>query len=56
MSALAWGVASYAVLLGIALQRMLQYLSFMTAENLGFIAATRVFDRILRKRSRSASR
>ncbi|WYL64276.1 hypothetical protein WKW75_41865 (plasmid) [Bradyrhizobium ottawaense] len=30
---------------------MLQYLSFMTAENLGFIAATRFFDRILRKTS-----
>ncbi|WP_245471340.1 ABC transporter ATP-binding protein [Bradyrhizobium genosp. SA-3] len=51
MSALAWGFAGYAVLLGVAsaLQRMLQYLSFMTAENLGFIAATGFFDRILRK-------
>ncbi|QOZ29606.1 ABC transporter ATP-binding protein [Bradyrhizobium sp. CCBAU 51753] len=50
-SVLAWGFAGYAVLLGIAsaFQRMLQYLSFMTAENLGFIAATRFFDRILRK-------
>lgn len=51
MSALAWGFAGYAVLLGVAsaLQRMVQYLSFMTAENLGFIAATRFFDRILTK-------
>ncbi|WP_050631894.1 ABC transporter ATP-binding protein [Bradyrhizobium viridifuturi] len=51
MSVLAWGFAGYAVLLGVAsvLQRMLQYLSFMTAENLGFIAATGFFDRILRK-------
>ncbi|WP_082821874.1 ABC transporter ATP-binding protein [Bradyrhizobium liaoningense] len=53
MSAFAWGFGGYAVLLGIAsaLQRMLHYLSFMTAENLGFIAATRFFDRILRKTS-----
>ncbi|MCP3402873.1 ABC transporter ATP-binding protein [Bradyrhizobium sp. CCGB20] len=51
MSAVAWGFAGYAVLVGVAsaLQRMLQYLSFMAAENLGFIAATRFFDRILRK-------
>ncbi|MCP1909745.1 hypothetical protein A6X20_16245 [Bradyrhizobium elkanii] len=44
MSVLAWGVAGYAVLLetASALQRMLQYLSFMTAENLGFIACNRL--------------
>ncbi|MCK1627307.1 ABC transporter ATP-binding protein [Bradyrhizobium sp. 160] len=51
MSELAWGFVGYALLLGAAsaLQRMVQYLSFMTAENLGFIAATRFFERILRK-------
>lgn len=48
---LVWGFVGYAVLLGLAsaLQRMVQYLSFMTAENLGFIASTRYFGRILRK-------
>lgn len=48
---LAWGFAVYAVLLGVAsaLQHMMQYLSFMSAENLGFITATRFFDRILKK-------
>uniref|UniRef100_UPI001FEF8D98 ABC transporter transmembrane domain-containing protein n=1 Tax=Bradyrhizobium sp. USDA 3458 TaxID=2591461 RepID=UPI001FEF8D98 len=51
MSVVAWGFAGYAVLVGVAsaLQRMLQHLSFMAAENLSFIAATRFFDRILRK-------
>ena len=41
----------YAVLLGVAaaLQHMVQYLSFMSGENLGFIAGTRFFERILRK-------
>ena len=40
-SPLLWGFASYAVLLGLAsaLQHMVQYLSFMSAENLGFIEA-----------------
>ncbi|WP_198026621.1 ABC transporter ATP-binding protein [Bradyrhizobium sp. ARR65] len=51
ITALAWGFVFYAVLVGIAsaLQHMVQYLSFMSAENLGFIAATRFFERILRK-------
>ncbi|MCA6105033.1 hypothetical protein [Bradyrhizobium australafricanum] len=51
MSVVAWGFAGYAVLVGVAsaLQRTLQHLSFMAAENLSFIAATRFFDRILRK-------
>jgi ATP-binding cassette subfamily B protein len=50
-TALAWGFAIYAVLLGVAsaLQHMVQYLSFMSAENLGFIAGTRFFERILKK-------
>ncbi|WP_244486472.1 hypothetical protein [Bradyrhizobium viridifuturi] len=51
ISVIAWSFAGYAVLVSVAsaLQRMLQYLSFMAAENLSFIAATRFFDRILRK-------
>jgi ABC-type multidrug transport system fused ATPase/permease subunit len=51
LTALAWGFVIYAVLLGAAsaLQHMVQYLSFMSAENLGFIAATRFFERILNK-------
>ncbi|MBB4380340.1 ABC transporter ATP-binding protein [Bradyrhizobium sp. SBR1B] len=51
MSTAAWGFAGYAVLIGVAsaFHRMLQNLSFMTAENLGFIAATRFFDCILKK-------
>ncbi|WEX85769.1 ABC transporter ATP-binding protein/permease [Sinorhizobium garamanticum] len=50
-SALAWGFVIYAVLLGVAsaLQHMVQYLSFMSAENLGFITGTRFFERLLRK-------
>ncbi|HEV7308061.1 ABC transporter ATP-binding protein [Ensifer sp.] len=46
-----WGFVFYAVLLGLssALQHMVQYLSFMTSENLGFIASTRFFERILKK-------
>lgn len=50
-SVLAWGFAIYAVLLGVAsaLQHMVQYLSFMSAENLGFITGTRFFERLLRK-------
>lgn len=53
LSALVWGFVIYAVLLGVAsaLQHMVQYLSFMSAENLGFITATRFFERILKKTS-----
>jgi len=45
------GLMIYAVLVGIAaaLQHMVQYLSFMSSENLGFIARTRFFERILKK-------
>ncbi|RWH82199.1 MAG: ABC transporter ATP-binding protein [Mesorhizobium sp.] len=51
VSSLAWGFVIYAVLLGVAsaLQHMVQYLSFMSAENLGFITGTRFFARLLRK-------
>ncbi len=51
VSSLAWGFVIYAVLLGVAsaLQHMVQYLSFMSAENLGFITGTRFFGRLLRK-------
>ncbi|MGK6313632.1 ABC transporter ATP-binding protein [Neorhizobium sp. DT-125] len=51
VSSLAWGFVIYAVLLGVAsaLQHMVQYLSFMSAENLGFITGTRFFERLLRK-------
>lgn len=50
-SALAWGFVVYAILLGLgsALQHMVQYLSFMSAENLGFIFGTRYFECILKK-------
>jgi ABC-type multidrug transport system fused ATPase/permease subunit len=50
-SALAWGFVIYAVLLGVAsaLQHMVQHLSFMSAENLGFITGTRFFERLLKK-------
>ncbi|OCP19357.1 MULTISPECIES: ABC transporter transmembrane domain-containing protein [unclassified Ensifer] len=53
VATLAWGFVAYGVLLGIAsaLQHMMQYLSFMSAENLGFISSTRFFERILRKTS-----
>lgn len=46
-----WGFGAYALLIGIAaaIQHMVQYLSFMSAENLGFIAGTRFFERMLRK-------
>lgn len=49
--ALAWAFVAYAVLLGLssALQQMVQYLSFMSSENLGFITSTRYFAAILRK-------
>jgi len=51
ITALAWGFVLYALLLGVssALQRMVQYLSFMSSENLSFIVATRFFERILKK-------
>ncbi|MDX8495309.1 ABC transporter ATP-binding protein [Mesorhizobium sp. VK22B] len=51
VSALIWGFVTYAVLLGVssALQHMVQYLSFMSAENLGFITSTRFFERLLKK-------
>lgn len=47
------GLVIYAILVGVAaaLQHMMQYLSFMSSENLGFIAQTRFFERILRKTS-----
>lgn len=50
-AALAWGFVIYAALLGVAsaLQHMVQYLSFMSAENLGFITGTRFFERLLKK-------
>ncbi len=50
-----WGVLQgllvYALLLGAssALQHMVQYLSLMSSQNLGFIARTRFFERILKK-------
>ncbi|MBN8950618.1 MULTISPECIES: ABC transporter ATP-binding protein [unclassified Rhizobium] len=45
------GLAIYALLLGAssALQQMVQYLSLMSSQNLGFIARTRFFERILKK-------
>jgi len=48
---LAAGLVVYALLIGIAaaLQHMVQYLSYMSAENLSFIAGTSLFDRLLRK-------
>ncbi|WPE19383.1 ABC transporter ATP-binding protein [Shinella zoogloeoides] len=48
---LAAGLVVYALLIGIAaaLQHMVQYLSYMSAENLSFIASTSLFDRLLRK-------
>jgi len=51
VTVLTWGFIVYALLLGVssALQHMVQYLSFMSAENLGFIAGTRFFERLLRK-------
>ncbi|PPU59461.1 ABC transporter ATP-binding protein [Xanthomonas codiaei] len=49
--ALAWAFAGYGALLGAsaALQQMVQYLSFLSSENLGFIASTRYFATILKK-------
>lgn len=51
IAALTWGFVVYALLLGLssALQHMVQYLSFMSAENLGFITGTRFFERLLKK-------
>jgi ATP-binding cassette, subfamily B, bacterial len=45
------GFALYALLLGIsdALNKMVGYLSFMSSENLSFIAGTSFFDRLLKK-------
>ncbi|MDP9589534.1 UNVERIFIED_ORG: ABC-type bacteriocin/lantibiotic exporter with double-glycine peptidase domain [Shinella zoogloeoides] len=50
---LAVGFALYALLIGAsaALQNMVQYLSFMSAQNLSFIASTSLFERLLRKRA-----
>ncbi|MBG4922312.1 ABC transporter ATP-binding protein [Pseudomonas aeruginosa] len=50
-AALAWAFVAYGVLLGLgsALQQMVQYLSFMSSENLGFITSTRYFATILKK-------
>ena len=46
-----WSFMLYAGLLGVAsaLHHMVQYLSLMSAENLGFITASRFFERLLRK-------
>ncbi|KVL37847.1 ABC transporter ATP-binding protein [Burkholderia sp. MSMB1835] len=51
LGALLPGFLLYAVLLGVssALQRVVQYLAFMSAENLGFVLSTRFFARILKK-------
>lgn len=45
------GFVLYAALMGVALalQHMVQFLSFMSAENLGFIAGTSFFERLVRK-------
>ncbi|MGX9426227.1 MULTISPECIES: ABC transporter ATP-binding protein [Bradyrhizobium] len=53
VSDLLWAFLLYAALVGVAsaLQRAVQHLSVLTAENLGFIVSTRFFERILRKRS-----
>lgn len=50
---LAWAFVAYAVLIGVAsaLLRIVQFLSVITSENLGFIASTRFFDRILKKQA-----
>ncbi|WP_322036739.1 ABC transporter transmembrane domain-containing protein [Burkholderia cepacia] len=51
LHALIPGFVLYAVLLGLssALQRVVQYLSFTSSKNLGFITGTRFFERILKK-------
>ncbi len=48
---LAGGFLLYAVMLGAAsiLQNTVQYLSFLSGENLGFITSTRYFARLLKK-------
>jgi ATP-binding cassette, subfamily B, bacterial len=50
---LAWAFVAYAALVGFAsaLLRIVQFLSVITAENLGFITSTQFFDRILKKRA-----
>ncbi|MCF8826458.1 ABC transporter ATP-binding protein [Xanthomonas campestris pv. raphani] len=50
-AALVWAFVAYGALLGLAaaLQQMVQYLSFMSSENLGFITSTRYFAAILKK-------
>ncbi|WP_295380886.1 ABC transporter ATP-binding protein [uncultured Stenotrophomonas sp.] len=50
-SALAGGFLLYAIILGAAsaLQNTVQYLSFLSGENLGFITSTRYFARLLKK-------
>ncbi|MCO5150367.1 MULTISPECIES: ABC transporter ATP-binding protein [unclassified Shinella] len=50
---LAAGLVVYALLIGIAaaLQHMVQYLSYMSAENLSFIASTSLFERLLKKQA-----
>jgi len=50
---LAWAFIAYAALVGLAtaLLRIVQFQSVITAENLGFIASTQFFDRILKKRA-----
>lgn len=50
-TSLFWSFMLYAGLLGAAsaLHHTVQYLSFMSAENLGFITASRFFERLLRK-------
>jgi ATP-binding cassette, subfamily B, bacterial len=51
LATVVWSLALYPVLLGLAssLQRVAQYLAYMSAENLGFITSTRFFERILKK-------
>jgi ATP-binding cassette, subfamily B, bacterial len=53
VSGLLWGFLAYAALIGFAsgLLRVVQHLSVITAESLGFITSTQFFERILRKRS-----
>ncbi len=51
VDALAGGFLLYAVMLGAGsvLQNTVQYLSFLSGENLGFITSTRYFARLLKK-------
>jgi ATP-binding cassette subfamily B protein len=48
---IAIGVTAYAVLIGLALalQHIVQFLSYMSAEKLGLVARTRFFKRLIRK-------